>query len=64
VPKLTQNLFQKQFVTCEISGFCNGVVEPFTLLGCYVVYVGCLVTDILGQTICLLWQLDPWRRVC
>jgi len=54
VPKLTQNPFQKQFVICEVSGFCNGIVESFTLLGCYVVYAGCLITDILGQTICLL----------
>jgi len=26
-------------LTCKISGFCHGVVEAFTLLGCYTALV-------------------------
>jgi hypothetical protein len=40
--------------TIEVSGFCHGAGEAFTLLGCYAAYVGSLIdpwTDKLPETL-------------
>jgi hypothetical protein len=39
--------------TSDVSGFCHGAGEGFTLLGCYAAYVGSLIntwTDKLPET--------------
>jgi hypothetical protein len=61
--------FLNNLISCEISGFRQGVVEAFALLGCYATKVGSLRTfrdslSVLSSEVSpkrMLLGLDPWR---